>query len=815
LTKRYYYVIIVHISVFYERSVLHEILESKFKRFGEFIADNPWKVIVFVLLLLIFPLSYAPKVKMDTSTEGFMHPEDPVLINYEKFKEQFGRDERIGIAIASNDIWSVEFLKKLKRLHLELENNLPYLEEVNSLYNARNTRGEGDSLIVEDLLENFPKDKSDVEKIKELAMRSEFYKNLFINKDGNVTTIMIETKAFVDEGGESVDEMFDQFDESEKEEIKRVPLSDEQNSQIVKKVREIIAKYDAPNFKIYHAGSPSVLDALKSIMRSDMQKFTRVTIAIIIVFLFLIYRRVSATFYPILVIVLSLLTTVGLMAYFGVYFKLPTQIVPSLLIAVSIGATMHVLSIFFDRFDERGDKKEAIAYTLGHSGLAIAMTGITTAIGIASFAGSEVAPVADMGVFASLGVLISLFLTLTLLPALLSVTKLKPRPKREPSWLDKLMRRLAFIPNSYPKTIFTVSMIVVFVSLLLASKLKTSHHPLEWFPKDDPNYIGTKFIDKNLRGTLTSEVVIDFHKENAWQDPVKLSKLEEVTKKLEKYDDGKTYIGKVISLNTIVKESNRALHENNQSYYTIPKKQDLLSQELLLFENSGSDDLEDIVDSQFSKLRVTHKLPWRDSIKGLDALKTIERSYKETFPEADVVETGMIPMLVNTFTQSIRSSVISYFIAFSLIAISMMFIMGSVRLGLISMIPNLTPILMGMSLMYIYNMPLDMFTLLIGSIAIGLAVDDTIHFMHNFKRYYLQTGDAKRAVEETFFTTGKAMVITSIVLSLGFYAYMGGVMESVQNFGFITGSVIIFALLADLLLAPALMILISKKGWVK
>jgi predicted RND superfamily exporter protein len=131
------------------------------------------------------------------------------------------------------------------------------------------------------------------------------------------------------------------------------------------------------------------------------------------------------------------------------------------------------------------------------------------------------------------------------------------------------------------------------------------------------------------------------------------------------------------------------------------------------------------------------------------------------------------------------------------------------------MIPNIAPIIMGLLIMYLADMPLDMFTLLIGSIAIGLAVDDTIHFLHNFRRYYDESKDAKLAVENTFFTTGKAMVITTIVLSLGFFSYMFGTMESVQNFGFLTGSVIIFALLADLLLAPALMVLVAKKGWIK
>ncbi len=795
---------------------MHHRLEKLFGKFGSFIGNHPFIVIIFSLLVVAFPISQVPKITMDTSTEGFMHEDDPMLINYNKFKDQFGRDERIMIALESDKIFTLPFLEKLKKLHVELENNLPYLDEVTSLVNVRNTRGEKDQLIVEDLLENFPKNEEEVAKIKDIAMNSEFYKNLLLSEDGKMTGIVIETQAYVNEDKKSVDEMFDEFDEAPKDQnMVKTPLSDAQNAEIVAKVKEIVEKYNSEDFKIYYAGSPTVMDALKSMMKADMQKFTRLTILIILVFLFLIFRRISATFYPLLVIVLALLTTVGSMAFSGVAFKLPTQIVPSLLIAVSVGATVHVLSIFFDRFNSKKDKKEAITYTLQHSGLAIAMTGITTAIGIASFAGSEVAPVSDMGIFASLGVLVSLFLTLTLLPSLLMITKLKPKEVVKKNWLDNVMKKFAYFPTTYPKTIFWVSLLLVFVSLALATNLKLSHYPLEWFPKDDPNYIGTHHIDDKMKGTLTMEMVIDTKKENGWQDPVRLSKLDNLANELEGYDDGKAYIGKVFSLNTIVKESNRALHENDQQEYKIPSDQALVSQELLLFENSGSDDLEDIVDSQFSKVRVTHKLPWVDSMDVQDMIVHVKDKYEKTFKDDEITMTGMIPILVHTFTQSIHSSVKSYIIAFILITISMMFIMGDIRLGLIAMIPNLTPIIMGLSIMYIYNIPLDMFTLLIGSIAIGLAVDDTIHFLHNFKRYYKESNSATLAVEQTFYTTGKAMVITTIVLSLGFFAYLMGTMESVQNFGFLTGSVIIFALLADLLLAPALMVLISKKGWIK
>jgi len=420
-----------------------------------------------------------------------------------------------------------------------------------------------------------------------------------------------------------------------------------------------------------------------------------------------------------------------------------------------------------------------------------------------------------MGKFASLGVLISLFLTLTLLPALLMVTKLKAKVQTKSSWLDIMMKKLAYIPTRHPKLITVISLLLVVISLALATQLKLSHYPLEWFPKDNMSYVGTKLIDEQMKGTLTTELVIDTKEENGWHSPERLQKLDKIASELEGYADGKTFVGKIFSLNTIVKETNRALHANKQEYYTIPDDKALVSQELLLFENSGSDDLEDVVDSQFSKVRVTHKLPWKDSIDSLAMIDYIKAKYEKEFVDEDILMTGMIPLLSHTFTQSIYSSVKSYIIAFVLITITMMFIMASIRLGLIAMIPNLTPIIIGLSLMYIYQIPLDMFTLLIGSIAIGLAVDDTIHFLHNFKRYYLESGDAVSAVENTFFTTGKAMVITTIVLSLGFFSYIFGEMQSVQNFGFLTGSVIILALLADLFLAPALMVLIAKKGWIK
>jgi len=805
---------------------MHKNLENLMGRFGSFIHDNPFKVLLVLVLMLAFPISHVPQIKMDTSTEGFMHDDDPVLLTYNAFRDQFGRDERIVLAIENENIFSIDFLTQLKSLHKELETDVPYVEDVTSLYNVRNTRGEGDKLITDDLLEPFPTTQKELDDIKKRAVESHFYKDLILSQDAKMTTIIIETDAYSHAGEKKVsiedefDEGFDDDSTSSSADVAepveaKVFLTDQENHELLEAVAVITDKYRKEGFKIYVAGSPAVNNELKAQMKSDMQKFMRITFLIILVFLFVIFRRASAVFYPLMVIIFSLLTTVGTMAWAGVMFKLPTQIVPSLLLAVSVGATVHILSVFFDRFNENGDKKEALSYTLGHSGLAIAMTSITTAIGVGSFAGSEVAPISDLGIFASLGVMVSLVLTLTLLPALLSITKLKPKPRATVSKIDEFMKSLAVIPVKHTKAVLVSSFVLVAIALTAASQVSLSHNPLTWFQPDNINRVSTEVIDEKMNGTVTIEVVVDTGKENGWVNPQKLQKLNEFSAKLEVYKDDYTHIGKVISLATIVKETNRALHENEEKYYSIPTDANLVSQELLLFENSGSDDLEDVVDSQFSKARITVKMPWTDTIEAVNVLEYVKTEAEKTFVGDKVETTGMIPLLINTFAHAVHSSVQSYFMAAIAISFMMMLILGSVRIGLLSMIPNLAPIIVGLLLMYVAKIPLDMFTLLIGSIAIGLVVDDTIHFMHNFKRYYLESGDAAKAIEQTFLITGKAMLITTIVLSLGFFAYLAANMISVQNFGLLTGAVIIFALVSDLLLAPALMVVAAKRGWIK
>jgi len=798
-------------------------VEHKFEDFSDFIYENKIKTIVLVLAIVISLASQMKYLHMDTSTEGFLHKKDPLRIEYNIFRDQFGRDEKILIAIQSPNIFTIDFLKKLNKLHRELENNLPFIDEVNSLINARNTRGTIDSLIVDDLFEELPTTQKALEIKRQLAVNNPILKDLMLDEKGTMTTIIIDTQTYssLDKDGNIINQTNneDEF-EDDSVEVTNEPkkyLTDKENNQIVKKVNEIVAQYQSEDFNILISGSAVISSELKSSMTSDMQKFIKLVIVVMIIFLSLMFRRISGVILPLITVVFTVITALSLMAIFDAPVTVVTQILPSFLLAVTIGAAIHLLSIFFKEFNLKKDKKQALRYAMGHSGLAIVMTSITTAAGLWSFSFSEIAPVADLGIFASAGVVIGLLFTLVLLPALLSAIRLKPKDivmindSEVETPMDKILVKIANISVSYPKQIIFISTIIIVVSIAIASQLRFSHKPIVWFDEQHPVRVATSLVDDKLKGSVTLEIIVDTQKENGLYEPSILNAIDDFSKKIIDIKSEKYFVGKTLSLVDIIKETNKALNENKKEFYTIPQDKDMIAQELLLFENSGSDDLEDFVDSGFSKARITVKLPYIDALDYTQLIAKINEEIKIHFEnKAQVTVTGTSNLLARIMDAAIHSSAISYMLALVLITIMMLILIGDVKIGLISMIPNIAPILVMTTVMVLFDMPLDMFTMLIGAIAIGLAVDDTVHFMHNFRKYEMIHNDIDKAVKLTLLTTGRAMIVTTIVLSFGFFVFMGASMSNIFNFGLLTGIAIIVAVLADFLLVPALMKVMAK-----
>ena len=791
--------------------------EAAFERWGHFVVRHRWSTIVLTLVLSSLAISQLPRLTVETSTEGFLHSDDPILLAYNDFRNQFDRDDRALIAIKTKHVFDLAFLAKLKDFHEALESEVPQLNEVDSLINARNTRGEEDELIVEDLFEDWPENEAALARIKGYALENKLYPYLLLSDDLTYTTVSVrlDTYSALEEGDElSGFEEEDQF--SEPSDGKRTYLTGRENNAVMAVVRQVMARFDGPGFEMHLSGGPVFTERIGAGMTNDMGRFLLMGLIICGIFLFVLFRRPSGAFLPLTVILLSLVTTLGLVPVLGLQLHVPSQILPAFLMCVGVGDSVHILAIFYRRLREGHGKEDAIALALGHSGLAVVMTSATTAGALASFTAAELAPIAYLGILAPIGVLLALIYTVALLPALLAVTRLREQRGAEPvHWrsLDRLLAGFGDLATGHPWKVVISFSVILGLAALGAAQLRFSQNPLNWFREGDPIRVDTELMNQELKGAVNIEVLFATGRENGLHDPALLSQMDQIKRLNEELELNRIYIGKSVSVVDILKETHQALNENRSEFYTVPEDRLLVAQELLLFENSGSDDLEDFVDSQFSVGRMTLKAPWVDAIAYPAFIGMLDQRYGEILgDDIEITITGLVPLLGRTFEAVISSMWRSYVLAFLVITPLMILLLSSVKWGLISMIPNLTPVVITLGVMGWFDFPLDTFTLLIGSIVIGLAVDDTIHFMHNFRRYYERTGDAREAVHKTLETTGQALLFTTLVLCMGFIVFMFGDMQSTSNFGFLTSFALAAAFLADVALAPALMVLVTGRA---
>lgn len=801
-----------------------EKMEVLFDRWATLVIRFRFAVLLFSLIIGVLLSINLRHLQFDTSNEGFLRPNDPILLTYNDFREQFGRDDMLILAIHSENIFSLEFLSRLRELHEELESEIANINDIISMVNARSTRGEGDVLLVDDLLVDFPETKEQLEELKSRVMNNPLYRNQLISENGLYTTIVIESSVYSSSGEVDLLSGFDEGDQDPDTDKDNGLssgkfISDSENSEFVDAVYGVAKKYKSDDFQIYIAGSPTVMHSIKQFMQSDVKKFMRIAIMVIGVCLFVMFRRLSGVILPLVVVAVSVASTIGLMALLDGSFKLPTTILPSFLLAVGVGASVHVLSLTYQAMRRGEQKNQAICHAFSHSGLAIAMTSLTTAAGLASFSFAGVAPIADLGIFASIGVLLSLWYTFTLLPALLAIIPLKvkdPVKADQKSRIDRLLKYLADFSIDHYRSVLSFAALLVLIALIGAVQVKFSHQVLNWLPEDLDVRISTELIDRELKGSVILEVLLDTGVENGLYDRDTLLAIDRLTEALERdFASEQVFVGKSIAVTTILKEIHQALHENDPVFYKVPENERLIPQEFLLFENSGSDDLQDVVDSRFQIARITLKVPWQDALLYRSFINEAQDRFEEEFggeslaggAPMQVTITGIMSIFGRIISAAIYSTAQSYIIALAIITLLMIVLIGNLKLGFISMIPNLTPILCIVGFMGWASIQFDMFTMLIAPIAIGLAVDDTIHFMYNFKKYFEQTGDLREAVHRTLQTAGRAMLTTSVVLSIGFFIFTQASMNNLFYFGLLTGIAILLALAADLVLAPALMAL--------
>ena len=779
-------------------------VERFFVAMGRHFIQHPKASLSCLIVIFALLLAQLPNLRIDTSAESFLHPNAPSIVEYNKFRNEFGRDEFFVVVVTGQPVFDLQFLRQLKVFHEALHQSVNRLQSVESLVNVRSIYGDGDDLISEDLLDTLPENEQDLQLLQQRVRGNDLYYGRLINDAEDTVAIFVKLLPYELQVDEQGNESFQN-------------LSDADVLEGTLEIQAVIDDFQ-PQFEgdIYLGGTPALGSYMSTVIQKDFGLFTTVAVLMVSTILGLLFRRVSGVLIPVLVMGVGISSCIALMPLLNYPMQITTSILPSFLLAVCIGDAVHILTIFYRRFDEGAEKNAALLYALSHTGVAVLFTSLTTAAGLLTFSISEIQPIASLGLFAALGSILAFLLTVTMVPVLITLLPLKRRvvegqdtgQMKEGGLLWRFTQACITISTCHSKKVLVVTAVIALLALSQIPNLRFSQDSLTWFPDDTPVKVAINVIEEKITGSMPLEIVIDTGVAQGALNPAFLTEIDGWLQSLKGRDFDGIKIISVNSLLNLIKETNKAFNGNAASAYSLPETQELIAQELLLIEMDEADDLYSYTDTNFQKLRITVIVPWSDAIKFKDFQDQILQGFAEHVKaDVQISLTGLIPVFSTMFTAMITSAANSYMIAALAIGFMMIILMRGVVDGLLSMVPNLLPIIIVLAFMALVDIPLDVFTILIGSIALGLCVDDTVHFMHGFQVAFKHHGDARRAIEETLTTTGKALVITSVVLFFGFLTFTLSDLTNMDNFGLLTAMCIVLALLADFIVAPALMML--------
>ncbi|MCY4043771.1 MAG: MMPL family transporter [Cellvibrionales bacterium] len=755
--------------------------------------NHPWQVLLLALTLTLLMAGQMQYITVDVSNESYLPTDDPVRLDYHQTQQMFGSDAIAVIALQAKqgDIFTKEKFAYIETIHKAMDAVI-HGEKVDSLYNARITHTDGDEILIEELADVFDAAMAEgnYKKIKPFVLSNPSYIDSLVNRDGTAVTINVKLIAY-DPSGKA--------------------LTDVEFSESAQEVLNIIEQHPQELFDIYISGRPVMTYKISKSIEDQIGLFSLLSFIAITLLLFIAFRRISGMVIPIVIIVFAFILTFSLIGLSGRPASATTQILPSLIIAFGVCDAIHLLSIYYKNFDKVQDKKLALTHSIRQCAFPLFMTTLTTSGGLLSFAIAEMPPIKNLGIFGAIAIFSAYLYTLLLAPALIRFFKIKPSAnayKVKPPLASKLPKKLVNIGLTYPKTVVSFSIILLSIALFGASFLTFSHDPIKWYAKEHPIRAEIEKVDDIMNGHLGVNIIFDSGKSEGIYAPKFLQKIAWVDNELQSFESQDISAGATQSLLELLSEMHSALTGNKDERF--PDNAELVSQEILLIEMGSSEDLALFTDTDKRYVRLVYNLPMTDLMKSFLYLKALEKHIKANFRETYPIKiSGTSALIGKAFSSLLVAMANSYLLAFVLVSLLILINCRSVKLGIFALFVNILPIALALSTLVIFNMPLNIFTLLVGSIMLGVVVDDSIHFIEHFMATKGQ--DIKERLRQTAESVGSSLAFTTLVLGAGFLVYAISDIKNVFVFGILCFITCLSALIADLVLFPALIYLTAKK----
>lgn len=753
---------------------------SLWARLAHWILDNRTAILLVVALGTVVLGYWATKVKTDHTPGQFIAQNSQVKQDFERVKALFGESQTVlYVVFEGADPYDPAFLSQLQALDASIRTHAG-VEHVLSLASIPILVRSDSGLVPEPLYD--PALSADALRARMEAQP--FLRGLLLSLDGTTTTMLVD------------------FKEAFNNTAERVEL-----------VTELAARAEALPGDAAFAGFPYLRTQYARRVTSEAPLFTLLAALISLFFLYITFRARRAVLLPTLIVGLGILWTIGLVALFNHRLNIVTSILPALLVIIGMASAIHLSTKYFDQFRLLGNQKDALVQTIRTVGLSTFLACLTTAIGflVLMLSGSRL--LAVFGKYAAVGIMILYGLSITLIP--LAFASSKP-PKMEgsrlatSSLLASFFHRLSGFTERHSWSILLISALLIVAGIVGITRISTDIFVFSDFYEDDPLRQDLAVFEQNYGGVLPMEVIIESDKPGQFRSLGNLRKLDALQQQLETFEP----VGRTLAVPDLVKLANQAYFGGHPQAYRLPTNYEMPFLQSALRDFFGASDgsnvarrLPRLVDSTFSIARVNVGVLDIGTTEMNVLADSVRARAVALFPDAsfDVLISGTAIVTTRSGENLVRNLLVSLAAALVLISLLMALLFRSLRLVLISLLPNIIPLLVVGGAMGFTGILLKPSTALIFSIAFGIAVDNTIHFLAKYRLHRNAGVKLNEAVHTTLRETGKAILFTSLVLTSGFLIFTLSSFGGTVNMGALTALTLFVAMISNLLLLPALL----------
>lgn len=736
--------------------------------------------IAFLIASILFALPFlclAPFVKTVDNVDYFTLENDPDVEFYDKFKEVFGNDEFFVIAFEKADIFTEENLTLLKQITEELE-TIDDIREIRSLANVDDTIGGRDYFEIRKFLEEIPRDPKELENLKKRALANPLYVKNLISPDARTAAILISA-----------------YDR---------PEDGDYRKRLIAKCSAVLKPYQQHVAEFHLAGWTTTNLHLSQYMKDDMAVFIPVTFLLITLIILLFYRNIRLTLLAVANIFICMGCTMGLFTLAGITLNNVTTIVPPLVMALALCDTVHIFSHMDRRMLQKyPDKQKALAAVLRSVVSPCFLTSLTTAVGFLSLSVSRIPPIKEFAWIASAGMVFEFIFSFFFLPPLILFFS----PKKIYLDHDKgrvltlFLGHISGFVQRHSKMIAGGSLAMVFCAVWYTGNIQVETNLIDYFKAKSPVRTALSFVENRLSGVGTLDISLVGDSENAFKEPEHLNIIDTLQQHIKTLDS----VDVVNSFVDYIKEMNQSFHNENPAYYTIPESRAAVAQYLLLYD---SDEIEDFINDSYDQARIAIRISEHSSLRQAEIVSSIQRFIsKMNVPHLNIRITGRAVQDVNTIDALVKGQVYSLSVAIGIIGVIMVFVLRSLAIGGLSLVPNLFPIIVNFGIMGLFGIPLNTATALIAAVAIGISVDDTIHFLSEYKKKRSEGSTISGSIDEVISLKGRAIVSSSLILCIGFSVLVLSRFVPTANFGILSAIIMITALIGDLLVLPSILLL--------